>query len=169
MEKLVCPDSSGKEGKSFHEKPFLKKVYKAGSGKSFAEVLKSNHIEQETHEISLSSTPKMLSWLSENLIGKVTNFDTLHKLGRLMEADGCGDIKLWYMGGLHFLVAFDPKDKAECFLNQAKASGSIWFDDLKFWTPTDNPRDRIASLVVSGMPPQACSSEAFHWLLILLV
>ena len=61
MEKLVCPDSSGKEGKSFHEKPFLKKVYKAGSGKSFAEVLKSNHIEQGTHEISLSSTPKMLS------------------------------------------------------------------------------------------------------------
>ena len=55
----------------------------------------------------------------------------------------------------------DSKDKAECFLNQAKALSSVWFDDLKFWTPNDNPRDRMASLVVSGMPPQACSSEAF--------
>ncbi|KAI3692865.1 hypothetical protein L6452_32690 [Arctium lappa] len=103
----------------------------------------------------------MLSWLSENLIGKVTNFDTLHRLGKLMEADGCGDLKLWYMGGLHVLVAFDSKDKAKCFLNQAKPSWSIWFEDLNFWTPNDNPKDRIASLVVSGLPPQAYSSEAF--------
>ncbi|KAJ9549144.1 hypothetical protein OSB04_021687 [Centaurea solstitialis] len=132
------------------------------AGFSFADAVKGNQSMEETHVLNLESSELVKSWLSKNLIGRVPSYEILLSLGSCLEADGCGDLKLRYMGGLSVLLEFASLEDAKFFLEQAKETWSKWFDDLKFWTVDDNPKTRIASLVVSGFPPHAWSPTAFQ-------
>ena len=137
---------------------------RVSKGRSFADAVKGHNANSSNHgneTIKLSTDEVMFDWLQSNLVGKVSSFNTLWNIRNILDAEGCDNIVVRYLGGLYVLMKFDNHEKAEEFLIIAKDTWSKWFDSLTHWSSNFCVKERFVSLIISGLPPNAWSTVAF--------
>ncbi|CAI9276846.1 unnamed protein product [Lactuca saligna] len=146
-------------------------------GRSFAEVVKGAKTNEdvesgETSKTVDASAPmrkeiKMLSnsesrvAMQNTLVGKVENFQDLMNVKAFQEVEGCPSINLRYLGGLKMLLEFGNEAEKEEFLNNGKEIWKPWFKEVCNWDAEENFNERIASIIIQGVPQHAWCEEAF--------
>nr|KAJ0193392.1 hypothetical protein LSAT_V11C800414340 [Lactuca sativa] len=99
--------------------------------------------------------------MQNTLMGEVENFQALMNVKAFQEVEGCPSIQLRYLGGLKILLEFENIIEKEKFLNDGREIWQPWFKTVTAWEEERNFNERIASLIIQGVPQHAWCEEAF--------
>ncbi|CAI9294500.1 unnamed protein product [Lactuca saligna] len=66
------------------------------------------------------------------------------------------------LGGLNMLLEFESTSEKEEFLNNGKEIWQPWFKNVTSWEIKHNFNERIASLIIQGVPQHAWCEEVFN-------
>ncbi|KAJ9567576.1 hypothetical protein OSB04_003542 [Centaurea solstitialis] len=132
--------------------------------RSFAEVVgrqSVNPLDSFKKVIRLTPPKKFEDKFHTCLVGKVSSMDCFYNVMNFLEAEGCDDINIRYLGGFSFLLEFVSKEQASTFLPEAKETWRNWFSSLEPGTPDSYAQDRLVSLIILSFPPLARYSEDY--------
>nr|KAJ0187389.1 hypothetical protein LSAT_V11C900461260 [Lactuca sativa] len=146
-------------------------------GRSFAEVVKgaTSSADIETGEsskavggstqtrktIKMLSSPESIDAMQNTLVGTVESFQDLMNVKAFQEVEGCPSMNLRYLGGLKMLLEFVNEQEKDEFLNNGKEIWKSWFKEVSNWEAGENFNERIASIIIQGVPQHAWCEEAF--------
>ncbi|KAJ0820190.1 hypothetical protein HanPSC8_Chr16g0704931 [Helianthus annuus] len=95
------------------------------------------------------------------LVGRVIDFKTLKELKRLLKDEGLGGMN--NIGGMTLMLKFSNKIEAENMTNR-KEAWSRWFLRLETWEGQVLPFERIAWLMIHGVPPHLLENWVFDYI-----
>nr|KAJ0206447.1 hypothetical protein LSAT_V11C500256130 [Lactuca sativa] len=124
----------------------------------------TNHPEAPQHKLpmfKMSSTPETREFLKRALVGETENFQALMNVKAFNDVEGCPNIVMRYLGGLKMLVEFESESENNKMLTEGDHIWRPWFKSLYHWKPEENFKERIASIMISGVPQHAWCEEAF--------
>ncbi|CAI9296331.1 unnamed protein product [Lactuca saligna] len=78
------------------------------------------------------------------------------------EVERCPSIQLKYLGGLKMLLEFENTSEKVAFMNNGKEIWQPWFKEVNNWDVEGNFTERIASIIIQGVPQHALCEEAFN-------
>ncbi|CAH1426742.1 unnamed protein product [Lactuca virosa] len=112
--------------------------------------------------INLLSSAEVKEYMQNTLlVGEVENFQALMNVKAFQEVEGCQSINMRYLGGLKMLIEFANVNVKDNFLRNGAEIWQPWFKSLKQWRVEDNHNERVASIIIQGVPQQAWCEEAF--------
>nr|KAJ0214368.1 hypothetical protein LSAT_V11C400167170 [Lactuca sativa] len=140
--------------------------------RSYVEIVKgSSKKDKENNEVEGSDFPgnpiKLLSFsgsieaMQNTLVGELENFQALMNVKAFQEVKGCPAIQFRYLGGLKMLLEFESSIEKEKFLSNGREIWQPWFKTITPWKVECNFNERIASLIIQGVPLHAWCEEAF--------
>jgi len=100
-------------------------------------------------------------WTNVSLIAELKNVETLHKCDRVCKEIGFKDYGLRYMSALDVMITFNSKADADTALNIDKEKWSSHFRSLSRWTENYAPSERLAWILIRGVPPHLREAETF--------
>nr|KAJ0218832.1 hypothetical protein LSAT_V11C300154990 [Lactuca sativa] len=124
----------------------------------------TNHPEAPQNKVpmvKMSSTPETREFLKRALVGETENFQALMNVKAFNDVEGCPNIVMRYLGGLKMLVEFESEAEKNKMLTEGEHIWRPWFKNLYHWKPEENFIERIASIMISGVPQHAWCEEAF--------
>ncbi|MDV2887823.1 DUF4283 domain-containing protein, partial [Alkalihalophilus pseudofirmus] len=80
----------------------------------------------------------------------------------LVKADGCPDIGVRFLGGLFVLLEFNDEAGANDFILNSKDIWENWFTSLVKWQKDFTVKERLASILIHGVPPHAWTEDSFN-------
>ncbi|KAL4554330.1 hypothetical protein LXL04_039550 [Taraxacum kok-saghyz] len=111
--------------------------------------------------IKMCSDAASFDHMQLTLVGVTENFQALMNVNAFTEVEGCPNIDMRYLGGLKMILEFNGKQEKKTFLTEAEHIWKQWFKELYPWNPKENFCERIASILIYGLPLQAWCEEAF--------
>nr|KAJ0211388.1 hypothetical protein LSAT_V11C400222230 [Lactuca sativa] len=140
--------------------------------KSFAEIVSGRKAHPQSRDqqppptpsspkIKMTSTFETLEFMQRALVGVMENFQALMNVKAFCEVEECPTIMMRYLGGLKMLVEFESKQENEKFLVEGEQIWKPWFKEMYPWDPKENFTERIASILIYGVPQHAWCEEAF--------
>ncbi|KAL4573748.1 hypothetical protein LXL04_020565 [Taraxacum kok-saghyz] len=88
-------------------------------------------------------------------------YHSLMNVKNFKEVESCQQINMRYLGGLRMLLEFEHVEAANLFLDGENERWKPWFSSISKWHHDITHNDRIASLVIQGVPPHAWCEETF--------
>ncbi|CAI9291854.1 unnamed protein product [Lactuca saligna] len=144
-------------------------------GRSFVEVVKGemSSAGNETGEpskvvtgsrktIKMLSNPESVDVMKNTLVGTVENLQDLMNVKAFQEVEGCPSMNMRYLGGLKMLLEFGNEKEKDEFLYNGKEIWKSWFKEVYNWDAGENFNERIASLIIQGVPQHAWCEDAFN-------
>ncbi|KAL4570415.1 hypothetical protein LXL04_026067 [Taraxacum kok-saghyz] len=114
-----------------------------------------------TSKIRMFSEANSLDNMQDSLVGVTEDFQALMNIPNFREVEGCPDIDMRYLGGLKMILRFASRSEKTRFLEEADHIWKRWFNELYPWSMKENFNERIASILIYGIPQQAWCEEAF--------
>nr|KAJ0189013.1 hypothetical protein LSAT_V11C800402950 [Lactuca sativa] len=99
--------------------------------------------------------------MNSTLVGETENFQALMNVKAFPEVEGCPTIQLRYLGDLKMLLDFENVEEKNDFLVKGEAIWKPWFKSLTNWSMECKYNERIASIIIQGVPQHAWCEEAF--------
>ncbi|KAJ0577119.1 putative RNA recognition motif domain, nucleotide-binding alpha-beta plait domain superfamily [Helianthus annuus] len=136
----------------------------AKAGRSYAEVItgiKHTNTPETDLNIVCVESESSKRWRDNLLIAVLKNPYDLKDFQQLLSEDGLNGFIPRYMGGLSLLLSFANQSEAVAFLDQKKDNWEKWFSVLHRWDGRFIPYQRLAKLVIRGVPIQFWGREIF--------
>ncbi|KAL4561270.1 hypothetical protein LXL04_033434 [Taraxacum kok-saghyz] len=95
------------------------------------------------------------------LVGVTEDFQALMNIPSFTEVEGCPNIEMRYLGGLKMLLEFEDNQVKTKFLSETEHVWKKWFKEMYPWDINENFCERIASILIHGLPQHAWCEEAF--------
>ncbi|CAI9300080.1 unnamed protein product [Lactuca saligna] len=112
--------------------------------------------------VKLISSAEVKEYMQNTLlVGEVENFQALMNVKAFQDVEGCQSIFMRYLGGLKMSLEFANVNDKDNFLRNGEEIWNPWFKTLKQWRVEDNHNERVASLIIQGVPQHAWCEEAF--------
>ncbi|CAI9299573.1 unnamed protein product [Lactuca saligna] len=108
------------------------------------------------------SSPESRDAMQNTLVGEVENFQDLMNVKDFQEVEGCLLMQLRYLGGLKMLLEFANTTEKDEFMNNGKEIWNSWFKEVINLDVKGNFNERIASIIIQGVPQHAWCEEAFN-------
>ncbi|XP_023763922.1 uncharacterized protein LOC111912416 [Lactuca sativa] len=147
--------------------PYVKSFADAVRGPLPVDTMGAGKSSKEDEEAHTRKTIKLISFhdskeaMENTLVGEVESFQALMNVKAFQEVEGCPSIQLRYLGGLKMLLEFEDIAVKEKFLNEGREIWQPWFKTVSAWEEGINFNERIASLIIQGVPQHAWCEEAF--------
>ncbi|KAI3807035.1 hypothetical protein L1987_22955 [Smallanthus sonchifolius] len=144
------------------------KVFRGSTtGASFKDILlqggRKKDYKEHCKTIFLNPEPTIMEkeCLGASLIGVSKSITYLCRLNCLFQQWGVDAVSLRYMGGLSFLISFKCRRLAEEFLDNQKNLWQENFSSLEVWDRNYLQQDRLAWLLIRGMPAMLWDNSHF--------
>lgn len=111
-----------------------------------------NNVRADERSIRMISTEGSKECMNSTLVRETENFQTLMNVKALPEVEGCPNIQLRYLGGMKMLLDFESVHEKNDFLSNGEAIWRPWFKSLTNWSMECNYNERIASIIIQGVP-----------------
>ncbi|KAJ0920502.1 hypothetical protein HanRHA438_Chr05g0242071 [Helianthus annuus] len=111
--------------------------------------------------IAPDTLPVETQWCNRSLVGEVKEFHSLENLQTLLSELDIPEVDAKYLGGMSILLPFGTKEAAEDFLVNKKESWEKKFETLSEWDGKYTPEERLAWLIISGVPARLWDGATF--------
>lgn len=88
-----------------------------------------------------------------SLVAESKNIDVLFNCNIICNNMGLKDYSVKYMGALDILITFKTREMAEDIMSNKKDIWSTYFWNLFWWNEDYTPTERLAWLIIRGVPP----------------
>ncbi|CAI9278424.1 unnamed protein product [Lactuca saligna] len=127
-----------------------------------ADIRNLNNARTDEKSIRMISTEGSKECINSTLVGETESFQTLMNVKALPEVEGCPNIQLRCLGGMKMLLDFKSVQEKNDFLSNGEAIWRPWFKSLTNWSMECNYNERIASIIIQGVPQHVWCEEAFN-------
>ncbi|KAJ0575245.1 putative RNA recognition motif domain, nucleotide-binding alpha-beta plait domain superfamily [Helianthus annuus] len=117
---------------------------------------------EESLEIQLQESENSKRWRRKSLIGEIRNPFDLKDIGTQLERVGLSGFVIKYLGGLRVMLVFKTSTEAEEFIKLKEELWSIWFVSLYPWEGQNLPFQRLAWILIKGVPLQFWGPDIFN-------
>lgn len=117
-----------------------------------ADTRNMNNARTDEKSIRMISTKGSKECMNSTLVGETESFQTLMNVKALPEVEGCPNNQLRYLGGMKMLLDFKSVQEKNDFLSNGEAIWRPWFKSLTNWSMECNYNERIASIIIQGVP-----------------
>ncbi|KAL4559184.1 hypothetical protein LXL04_031318 [Taraxacum kok-saghyz] len=125
------------------------------------------NIPEPPHDVDSTPTVNIMlphavkEEMKKKLIGRLKDFAKLRGFQNSLAAEGWGNVACRYLGSFFVLLEFKEEMVAWDFMSKEKESWSQWFSSFVAWSADFRVQERITSISITGLPPQAWVPEAF--------
>ncbi|KAJ0473312.1 putative RNA recognition motif domain, nucleotide-binding alpha-beta plait domain superfamily [Helianthus annuus] len=135
-----------------------------GSKVSWADIARGKRPEKQ-EDIALKfghESEVYQKWKEVAIIGELKSINHLRKLWMMKEDLSLQDAEVRYVGGMKVLITAKNEESARVIFNRDEKSWDQWLGNIQQWNGDVIPFQRMAWLVIRGVPIQIWGDDVFN-------
>ncbi|GKA38027.1 RNA-directed DNA polymerase, eukaryota, partial [Tanacetum coccineum] len=133
--------------------------------RSFANVVNNDNLPNDT---SVSDTPDLVlenecgstGDLSNNVIGKVKDFQSIPNIKMVLAKEGFGEFEVSYLGGFWVMIELNSVETQRQFMQHQGVNS--WFQEIRAASSDFVSKDRIVWVDIEGIPLNVWTNATFN-------